>query len=362
MIVVPILAATSDGKAGKRLALVVLILAALGGVVYYMTRPGPVEIILTGIVTTDDVTVGPQIAGRMVELKVKEGDAVARGELVATIAPEELEADRAYYARSAEGYTAQVSGSEAALRYQEEQTLHQIQQAEADLAAAEAQQAEASANLENARLNYERATELVEQNVVPRENLDQTRTTYEAAKARLNTVSKQIEAQRAALALARASAEQIAIRRSQLRGDEQQRAAAEAQREKADVRLGYTQVHAPIDGIVDVIAARQGEVVNAGQSILTLINPDNLWVRADVEETYIERIRLGDELMLRLPSGDQRVGTVFYRAVDAGFATQRDVSRTKRDIKTFEIRLRTDNSDRRLAVGMTVYVVLPIAP
>jgi HlyD family secretion protein len=49
---------------------------------------------------------------------------------------------------------------------------------------------------------------------------------------------------------------------------------------------------------------------------------------------------------------------VFYRGADAGFATQRDVSRTKRDIKTFEIRLRVDNRDRRLAVGMTAYVTL----
>ena len=55
-----------------------------------------------------------------------------------------------------------------------------------------------------------------------------------------------------------------------------------------------------------------------------------------------------------------RLPTVFYRAADAGFATQRDVSRTKRDIKTFEIRLRCDNKDRRLAVGMTAYVELPL--
>jgi len=64
---------------------------------------------------------------------------------------------------------------------------------------------------------------------------------------------------------------------------------------------------------------------------------------------------------VRLPSGVERQGTVFYRGVDASFATQRDVSRTKRDIKTFEIRLRVDNQDRRLAVGMTAYVVLPIS-
>jgi HlyD family secretion protein len=53
-------------------------------------------------------------------------------------------------------------------------------------------------------------------------------------------------------------------------------------------------------------------------------------------------------------------GTVFFRGVDAGFATQRDASRTKRDIKTFEIRLRVDNRERRLAVGLTAYVTLPV--
>jgi HlyD family secretion protein len=51
---------------------------------------------------------------------------------------------------------------------------------------------------------------------------------------------------------------------------------------------------------------------------------------------------------------------VFYRGADASYATQRDVSRTKRDIKTFEIRLRLDNRDRALALGMTAYVALPV--
>jgi HlyD family secretion protein len=110
-----------------------------------------------------------------------------------------------------------------------------------------------------------------------------------------------------------------------------------------------------------VRAVRVGEVATAGQPLVTLINPDDLWVRADVEESYIDHVRLGDAITVRLPSGAERSGTVFYRGVDAAFATQRDVSRTKRDIKTFEIRLRVDNADRRLAVGMTAYVLLPVS-
>jgi RND family efflux transporter MFP subunit len=190
---------------------------------------------------------------------------------------------------------------------------------------------------------------------------DTARTAFDAAKARVETADKEVEAQKAALTLARSTAEQIAVRQSQVAASQQQRAAAAAQRTKAEVRLSYAEVRAPIDGIVDVRAARPGEVVNPGQAVVTLINPDDLWIRADVEETYVDRIRIGDQFTVRLPSGDERKGTVFYRALDASFATQRDVSRTKRDIKTFELRLRVDNSDRRLAVGMTAYVDVPVA-
>ena len=55
-------------------------------------------------------------------------------------------------------------------------------------------------------------------------------------------------------------------------------------------------------------------MVNPGQAIVTLINPDDLWVRADVEESYIDRIHLGDRLAVRLPSGAVREGDgVFSR-------------------------------------------------
>jgi HlyD family secretion protein len=196
--------------------------------------------------------------------------------------------------------------------------------------------------------------------IVSASEFDQARTDYDAQKAKTASLAKQVESARATVALAKSNADQVAMRRSQLATSRSESAAAAAQRQKADVRLKYTEICAPIDGIVNVAAARQGEVVAMGQPIVTLVNPDDLWIRADVEETYIDRVRLGDQMTVRLPSGVERPGTVFYRAVDGGFATQRDVSRTKRDIRTFEVRLRVDNADRRLAIGMTAYVLLPL--
>jgi len=281
----------------RKIIAVLLILAVLAGVLLYSFTQAPRKIVLTGIVTTDEVMVSSQIQGQLQGLFVQEGDAVTNGELLAQIQPQTWQADLDFYKGSEEQATAQL--------------------------------AQAHADLENAKLNFDRISGLYSNRVESVQTYDQMRTTYGAAEAKVESIESLIQASR-------------------------------AQEEKARVRLGYTEIRAQIDGIVDTRVALQGEVVNPGQAIVTLINQDNLWVRADVPETYIDRIRLGDKLKVTLPSGAPREGTVFYRGVDADYATQRDVSRTKRDIKTFEIRLRCDNSNRALALGMTAYVELPL--
>jgi HlyD family secretion protein len=281
----------------RKAAILVLILAAVAAGIYYATRPKSGQIVLTGIVTTDEVIVGPEMRGRLQQLLVQEGDLVSSGQLLAVIQPQEQMADVAFYASSNQQSAAQV--------------------------------AQAQADLEYARLTLQRDENLSKTKAVSAQDYDQARTNFDAANARVQAMQKQSEA-------------------------------AAAQKDKATVQLGYTRIVAPVAGIVDTRAALQGEVVNVGQPIVTLINQDDLWVRADVEETYIDRIRIGQTLPVRLPSGAVLEGKVFYRGVDADYATQRDVSRTKRDIRTFEIRLRCDNRDRRLAVGMTAYVTLPL--
>jgi len=175
-----------------------------------------------------------------------------------------------------------------------------------------------------------------------REAMDQASSGVEVAEARVAAARGRVAASEGAVSAAR-----------------RQRDAAAAQVERAGIRLSYAEVRAPIPGIVNVRVGREGEFVNVGQPLVTLVNPADFWIRADIEESYIEGVRLGDKLTVRLPSGAELEGTVFYRGVDAEYATQRDVSRTKRDIRTFEVRLRVDNSDGRLALGMTAYVLLP---
>ncbi|HTR78919.1 MAG TPA: efflux RND transporter periplasmic adaptor subunit [Gemmatimonadaceae bacterium] len=350
--------AARTGRA-RKMIIAGVVVAAISTAIYFGARP-PSTLVLTGIVTTNEVMVSPMVTGQIGSLLVKEGDQVTSGQLLGVLGAGELSADRAFYQRSEQGSAEQVTESEAALRYQEEQTTDQINQADASLGALVAQRAEVAANLSNAKATLDRDEALLTGGGISAQDVETVRTAYAVAKSRSDALDKQIAAAQAAVGLAQSAAQQVAAKRSAFSAAQQQHAAAAAQTAKANVRLGYADLRSPINGIVDVVAARQGEVVNAGQPVVTIINPDDLWVRADVEESYIDRIRLGDSLTVRLPSGEERRGAVFYRGVDAAYATQRDVSRTKRDIKTFEIRIRVDNHDRRLAVGMTAYVLLPV--
>ncbi len=347
----------------RRRILILLIVAAVAAGVYFAIVSHRREIVLTGIVTTDEVVVSSEIQGRLQQLLVQQGDTVTNGQLIAVIRPQERKAELDFYTNSARQSSSQVIQAEADLGFQEAQSSNLIWQSEANLAATMDQVSQAQADLENVGLTFKREQELRKQNVDSASEFDQARTSYDAAKARVQSLRHQAVAAESAVGLAKSTSDQITARRAALAASRDQHAAASAQSERAQVQLDYTQIRAPSDGIVDVRAALQGEVVNPGQGIVTLINPGQLWVRADVEETYIDSITNGQKLPVRLPSGAERSGTVFFRGIDADYATQRDVSRTKRDIKTFEIRLRCDNADRALAVGMTAYVILaPRAP
>ena len=98
-------------KRVRPLLVLLLLAAAAGGAYYYFTRL-PSTLVLTGIVTTNDVIVSAQIGGRIAELMAGEGDAVKKDQLVAVIEPDELKADTAYFARNVEGLSSQVRESD----------------------------------------------------------------------------------------------------------------------------------------------------------------------------------------------------------------------------------------------------------
>src|SRR3954470_10904769 len=82
--------------------LILVVLVGAGGYYWYRSSR-PVPLVLTGIVTTNDVVVSPQIAGRIEQLRVNEGDTVTANQIIAVLEPGELQQEQAYYTAGVEG-------------------------------------------------------------------------------------------------------------------------------------------------------------------------------------------------------------------------------------------------------------------
>jgi multidrug resistance efflux pump len=106
---------------------------------------------------------------------------------------------------------------------------------------------------------------------------------------------------------------------------------------------------------------RQGEVVTAGTPIVTIMDLTQTWVYAPLPETQADAVQVGDSLRVVLPSGGTVWGKVINKATEADFATQRDVSDRKRDIKTVQLKLVIDNPGMKYVPGMTAEVYIPKA-
>jgi HlyD family secretion protein len=339
-----------------RLVGVVFVIAVIA---YYLTVPRSKDIPLIGVVDGNEVIVSPQIMGRMIELDVDEGSEVKKGELIARLDPRELEASLA--AAKANVTTLESSVREAQHNYSwtTDQTGASIDQAGATVTTTRAQLEQARAELWRNQSDLDRIRKLFEKGEVSAQDRDHAEASVRMSQANVQALEQSVKAQQAGLAVAQANRKQVDVRRSALASTIAQLEQARATEAETATQLGYTKVYAPIDGIVSVRVAKQGEVVSQGSPIVVVVDVDHLWVRADVEETYIDSIQFGQKLPVELPSGDILEGQVFFKGVESDFATQRDVSRTKRDIKTFAIKVSIPNPGRRLFTGMTATVLLP---
>jgi len=188
---------------------------------------------------------------------------------------------------------------------------------------------------------------------------DDAATSLQASKAAVDAARDNVSAAQASLRQARAHEllTTVAARTVNETRDEAENARALA--EQAKVQLGYSQVFAPVTGKVNVRAARQGEVIAAGATIVTIMDLTQTWVYVPLPETQSDAVQLGDSLRVVMPSGATITGKVINKSAQADFATQRDVSSRKRDIKTIQLKLLIDNPDERYVPGMTAEVYIP---
>jgi HlyD family secretion protein len=340
----------------------VMVLFFVALLVYFLTTPRGSELPLTGIVTGNDVIVSPQLAGRMIRLTVDEGSEIHKGDLIAELDPAEWIAARDSTEANIHAVEAKVNSAQSTRSWTDDQTSASLLQAEAALTATRSQLVQAQANLWRDQQTYKRQLGLFEGGVASAQDRDLADAAVRSSDAAVKSLEDQVRVSEAQVAVARANRKQLDVQQSDLAGTRAQLAQAHADKATADVHVSYMKIYAPLDGVISVRAARQGEVLQAGEPIVTILDVDHLWVQADVEESYIDSVALNQHLKIRLPSGNTMDGTVFFKGVESDFATQRDVSRTKRDIKTFSIKVAVPNAERRLMSGMTATVLLPPLP
>lgn len=337
--------------------LAAVFLIALGA--YLLMVPGGKDIPLIGIISGTDVIVSPQIPGRLARLLVDEGAEVRQGQLLAELDSTELQAQAASAEAAVNSMEARIAEAKHTWSWTKDQTEAGIQQALAAFNAAAAQLEEARAGLWKDRQNLKRVQELFDRGIASAQDRDLADAAVQASEARAKSLEDTVEAKKADLQAAQAGRKQMDVVQSQVVALEAQLAQARADAQQCSIRLGYTRIVAPINGVVTVRVARQGEMVAQGGAIVVVLDLDHLWVRADVEESFVDSIQIGDRLPVQLPSGARLEGTVFFKGAEGDFATQRDVSRSKRDIKTFAIKVAIPNTGHKLFTGMTATVILP---
>jgi len=346
----------------NRFGVLLLIILAIAIIYYFATTRRDSGLVLVGTVDANQVMVSAKIQGRIEKLAVDEGTPVKEGDLIAQLDTAELEAQKNAAAATIRSLQSQVSGTRATEVVTRGSTTGDVQNAQAQLRAAQASLKEAQANLGQAEVDAKRTVTLANQGIASQQDKDRATFTLQAAQARVQTLQDQIHSAQAALASAEARTHQTHTAESNVASTRAQMNNAQAQLAETEARLAYTRVTAPVAGVVSVRAAREGEVVSPGQPIVTIMDLNDTWVRASIPETDAAKVRLGDVLQVRMPGGELIPGKLIFKSTEGDYATQRDVNRMKRDIKTVAIKLRIDNQGEKYATGMTAEVLVPSQP
>ena len=345
-------------SARNKFLIVLGVILAIASAYYFFSTPGGNDLVLVGTVDANQIVVSPQIQGRILKLLVEEGTQVKQGDLIALLDASELEAEERAAAATIGSLRSKVSESEYTRQSTKGSTTGDVANSQARLAAARAQLAQAEATLTRVESDSRRTIGLAQAGVASDQDRVQAEMNLKAQEATVQALKDQVTAGQGDLDSAIARTKQATAAQSTVESTRAQVDNAVALLKEAEVRLGYTKIYAPVTGTVLVRAAREGEVVNAGQAIVTVVDFSDTWVLAAIPETDSDHIGIGDTLRVRLPGGTLVPGKVFYKAAEADFATQRDVGRRKRDIRTIALKVRLENPKGAYVPGMTAEVLV----
>lgn len=360
----PAIVVVKKKKFNPRILVGVATLATIGYFGWRQLVPPPASTVLkvSGRIEADETDIGAKTGGRVSQILVREGDTVKIGQVVAVIEDEEVNQQlqaaiaQVSSARQEEAQArleinvaeSRIQEAQANLTQATEDSQGRVSQAEStmavsqsqiDLAQAQVVQARADvqraeAQLKLARLDRDRYAKLIAQGAINRQLFDQSQTNADTARSNLDTAraqlvarfaavnaaKRQLQAMRGSLTQTRSTALNPTIRGSQLTAYQQQKQqarsrlvstqakiqAAIANQQQLQKRLDSFQVKSPIDGIVQDRPLEPGAVVISGKTLLTIINPHAVYLRAYVPEGDIGKIYTGKLARVLLDSNPQQ--------------------------------------------------------
>jgi membrane fusion protein (multidrug efflux system) len=254
-------AESQKSKLRVYIPLVIVILSVLTGAWYWYSD-------YTKYITTDDahvdadnVSIGSKMLGRVSVIHGNEGDFVKNGTLLAELDSTDMISQR----NQSVALKAQASAN--------------LTQAEAKYSSDQQGIKVLDINLERAKEDLARAKSQSEGGVITAEQFDHIKKAFETASAQIEAAKAQLTVSRSMISTASAAVE-----------------SANAQVKVLDTQLKNTKLYAPADGILAKRWLLPGDVVQPGQSVLTLTISKNLWVVAFLEETKIADVRLGQNV------------------------------------------------------------------
>jgi multidrug resistance efflux pump len=365
----------------------IAVVAAAAAWKYFSGLPDSDRFVLSGTIEADEIHVGSRISGRIAAVLVKEGQEVKQGEPLIRFESYDLDSKRAdasaAVAQAEANLEKALNGSRpeeiAEARAQAEAARAALEQARngprpQEIDASRADLKAADADLEVATATLARIEQLTRSGVASRQDYDNAKAVFDSARARRDAAQQKLdlllagtrreEIERAERQYQQALANRQLVERGPRKEDI---AAARAQLERARAALGQVEtqaaeleVESPADAFVEVMQVRPGDLINPGASVATLVEVDRLWVRVYVPEPDLGHVQLGKEVSVKVDTfPDEGFRGRVEQISSRGEFTPRNVqTREGRNHQVFAVRVRLDNSSRRLRAGMAADVTV----
>lgn len=381
----------------RRFLPVLLVLAGAGAATwYFLSRPQSNALEFSGRIEGYETDVGAKVAGRVIQVTVREGANVQRGQLLVKLDDDEVQAqlqgaDARIRAAKQQEQNARLQLSviesqiaEAQLRLQQSQgdTAGRVSQAEAEVATtiaqlkqAEAQVVEAQAQLNLAQAERDRYARLSEVGAESQQLFDQKETAFQAAKATLGSRQAAVAAAQRQVAAAQGNltqsqttslnpdinTAQVARLNTQLKqaqAELQQAQAevanAEAERKRIQAQVRDLTINSPINGVITARSVEPGVVVTAGKTLLTVLDLNTVYMRGFIPEGEIGHVRVGQTAQVFLDSAPDQPLTARVAAIDseASFTPENVYFKKDRVQQVFGVRLEIDTPGGFAKPGM----------